>query len=292
MKTVSKTRSARRRAAIRPRTVLAGVLAAAAVVAAVGALGRDARPPANAGRAAVGGDFHSLAAAPGGLLYAGGHAAVAASADGGRTWRNVVSLEGADAMGWGFLPDRILVGGHPGLHVSEDGGKTFTRRNEGLPATDLHALGAGEGVVYAASPQAGILASTDGGRTWSARSARAGRSFMGRILVGPGDRLVATDMSAGVVESADGGRTWARLGGPARAMWVSRDPADPRRLVASGIDGAQESRNGGTTWSPLTLPGGTSMVEFGSGVLLAGVHGEGTVAVWVSRDGGKTWARP
>lgn len=246
----------------------------------------------------TGGDFHSLAADPSnpGRIYAGGHQAVAVSDDGGKSWRGVQSLEGADAMGWAFTQTAVLLAGHPGLSISEDGGQAFSRGNEGLPATDLHSLGAADEVLYAGSP-AGLLASTDGGASWQVRNPRASQSFMGRILVNPArpDHLVAPDMSSGVVESTDGGRTWRSLGGLEGADWVSWDPVNPARIVATGGGRAVQTQDGGRTWNSLELPSGASMVEVDPNdpeVLYAGVHDGERVAVYVSRDGGGSWQRP
>lgn len=72
----------------------------------------------------------------------------------------------------------------------------------------MHALGAAGDTVYLASPRAGLLASSDGGRSWQTRNADAGRGFMGTILVDSADpaHLIAPDMQSGLVASADGWR--------------------------------------------------------------------------------------
>jgi photosystem II stability/assembly factor-like uncharacterized protein len=269
--------------------------AVAAGLLALPLLLRD-QPQATTSAPFVGGDLHSLVAHPTDAngLYVGGHEGVAVSKDGGRTWRQVQSLAGADAMGWAFTDDLVIVGGHPGLFVSEDGGVTFSMRNEGLPATDIHAVGASDVVIYAASPQVGVLASVDGGRTWEVRTRRAGQAFMGRILVDADDpqHLVAPDMSAGAVESRDGGRSWHSLGGAPGAMWVSWDPADPDHLVVTGSQAAQ-SRDGGRTWTPLRTPAGAMLVELNPTdprkMYAAALEGT-SATVWVSSNGGKTWS--
>jgi photosystem II stability/assembly factor-like uncharacterized protein len=293
-------RRAPRRRPVRRNRGLAWVTALVAVggVATFLALRGPADAPSK-GSALVGGDLHSLVVDPGNTsrLYVGGHDAVATSTDGGRTWRQVDSLAGADAMGWAFLGDRVLVGGHPGLWLSEDGGRTFELRNEGLPATDIHALGAGGGVLYAASPQVGVFASLDGGRTWEVRTGEVGHGFMGTILVDPDDpqHLVAPDMEAGAAESTDGGRTWRALGGVGGAMWVSWEPGETDHLVATAVGQAAETTDGGRSWSPLSIPAGASVVEIRPDdpqTMYAAAH-EGTSAtIWMSEDGGSTWARP
>jgi photosystem II stability/assembly factor-like uncharacterized protein len=252
---------------------------------------------AQGARAFVGGDLHSLAADPAtGRLYVGGHQGVAASDDGGKNWTQLDTLNDADAMGWAFTDGAVLVGGHPGISVSTDGGRTFERANEGLPATDIHGLGSDGETLYAASPQVGILTSTDGGQTWDVVTDRAGQSFMGRILVDPDDpsHLVAPDMGSGAVESTDGGRTWSALGGVQGAMWVSWETGDAEHLIVSAIGQAVESTDGGATWNPMEIPGGASIVEIDPTdprTLYAAVHEGQNAVVWTSTDAGETWTK-
>lgn len=247
----------------------------------------------------VGADLHSLVVDPEDpdKIYIGSHQGVSLSTDGGETWEVVESLNGADAMGWAFTDDLILVGGHPGISVSTDDGKTFEQRNEGLPSTDVHALGVGDGVIYAGVAGVGTFATVDGGESWELRSEEVGSAFMGRIQVDPadGDHVLAPDMQAGAVESADGGRSWDVLGGVQGAMWVSWNPNDTDHIIVTGQGSAVESIDGGETWKPLEIPEGASIVEFSSHdpeVLYAAVLEAPEASVYVSRDTGATWTRP
>ena len=243
----------------------------------------------------VGGDLHSLVADPAlpHRLYVGGHQGVGVSDDDGKTWRPVRSLDGADAMGWAFAGTTVFQGGHPGLHLSADG-TTFSGHNDGLPATDVHALGGTAGAIYAASPMAGFLASTDNGTTWETRNPNFGRSFMGRILVDPANsqRLVATDMEGGVVQSSDGGRAWKRLGRAQAGMWATWVGGNGSKLIVSGPDGAARTDNNGDSWTPVALPEGASLVEASPtdpNVLFAAGLSGSNARIWVSRNGGTTW---
>ncbi len=248
----------------------------------------------------VGADLHSLVVDPEDpdTLYIGSHSGVSVSTDGGKTWEVIESLRGADAMGWAFTDDLILVGGHPGISASTDGGKTFEQRNgEGLPSTDVHALGAGDEVVYAGIAGVGTFASTDGGESWEARSEEFGGAFMGRIQVDPGDddHVLAPDMQGGAVESTDGGRTWEALGELQGAMWVTWDQEDTEHIVVTTQGSAAESTDGGESWEPLEIPEGASIVEFSPHdpeVLYAAVLDAPEASVYVSEDGGNTWTRP
>ena len=253
---------------------------------------------ANATQAFAGGDLHSLVASPlqAGRLYIGGHQAVSTSADGGRTWSRVATLDNADAMGWALDPAVSWVSGHPGLMRSEDGGRTYRKANDGLPGTDVHAFGAAGRILYGAGPAVGVFASTDGGATYQVRSTAAGQGFFGRILLDPAnpEHLVAADARQGPVTSRDGGRTWAPLRSGNPVTWVS-SPDGLRTLIASGPGGSTRSRDGGATWETLSVPQGVSIVEadpITPGRLYAArLQGE-TGDIYVSTDDGATWSKP
>ena len=292
-----------RRAAPQPpaphwrRWGLAAAAGAALVALTAGGLwvsGRDGNsaPDTAAAGAYVGGDLHTLTVAAG-RLYVGGHDGVAASTDGGKSWAPVTSLRGADAMGWAVTPAGILAGGHPGLFRSTDGGSTFTKAAGLGQVSDVHALGAAGTTAYLASPQDGLLTSSDGGLTWQPRNTDVGRSFMGTILVDPANpqRLVAPDMQNGLVTSTDGGATWTSLGGPGGAMAAAWDPTNTQRLVAVGMTGGAISSDGGRTWTDLTLPAGTSAATFSAdgSTLYAGALDGNTARTFASTDAGTTW---
>ncbi len=302
------TSSQRRRGAVkhpparRDRTglIVGLVVVALAAVALLVATRASNDPPDQVdGEAAgvTGGDFHSLVADPTqpGRLYVGGHQAVSTSADGGKTWTRVRSLDDADAMGWGFRAGAVFVSGHPGLNRSDDNTATFARVNEGLPGTDIHAFGAGREVLYGSAADGGLFASIDDGATWQVRATEGTQAFFGRIVVDPADddHLFAADAQQGVAESRDGGRTWTVLtSGLPMAVWLSRSADDLTVLVASGPAGAAQSHDGGSTWTPLEVPAGGSLVEVAPSdpsSLYVGLHDGQAVRVQVSDDGGRSW---
>ena len=292
-RTAAARRAARRRRWARWGGAVAAALLLGAGVTFLVTRGGDASRSALSA-AVVGGDLHSVAVV-GDALYVGGHAGVGVSRDGGRQWQQVDTLEGADPMGWAVTSDTVLVGGHPGLFRSTDNGTTFARVTGAGAVPDAHALGGAGTTFYLGSPQAGLMVSTDGGRSWQVRNAQAGRSFMGSILVDPKDpqRLIAPDMSAGLTVSGDGGRTWKPLtGSPPGAMSAAWNPADTRQLIAVGSNGGARSSDGGTTWQQLNVPTGVSAVtydEAGTVLYAAALDGE-RARTYRSTDGGATWA--
>lgn len=216
---------------------------------------------ATSGTVRVGGDLHALAWM-GDKLYVGGHQGAGALTNG--AWAQIDTLDDIDAMSFGSTGSSIFAGGHAGLFVSTDGGVTFAPASTDLPVTDIHALGAESKVVYLASPQAGTFRSTDGGKTFT-RVSSTGQSFMGNIEIDPAnpDHALAPDMMSGVAETTDGGTTWHALGGPGGSMAVAWDPTDPTDIVALGMNGAQRSSDGGKTWTDLILPSGATAAAFG-----------------------------
>lgn len=165
-------RDERRRQGRNVGIAVAVVAAPAVVIAMVVRDGGD--PPAASGEApAVGGDLHTVFAVDG-SVYVGGHARAAVSDDDGKTWQDIGDLKGADTMGWAASGNILLAGGHPGLYRSTNGGASFEQLSGSSAVPDVHALGGADDVVYLASTQAGVLASTDGGTTWEVRNADAG----------------------------------------------------------------------------------------------------------------------
>jgi hypothetical protein len=134
------------------------VLVVAAVVTAVAfTRGRDGPDSSSSSAGFTDTDLHSLVADPRTpeRLIVGGHQAVSVSDDDGASWTRLEALDNVDAMGWGFSPDDVWIGGHPGVVVLPGGGEAVQPRNDGLPGTDVHALGAGHGELYAAGPTSG-----------------------------------------------------------------------------------------------------------------------------------------
>jgi len=261
----------------------------------IAAIGGEDTPKRTIGTAGpyVGGDLHVLTV-QGNRMYVGGHDGAAVSGDGGRTWAELSSLKGADPMGAAATGEATLIAGHPGLFRASDG-TTFTKVTGEGDLGDVHALGGTGDVIYAGTPERGLLVSENGGTAWTTRNAEVGRMFMGVILVDPANprRLIAPDMSTGLVTSTDGGVTWTAMGGPDGAIAAAWDPTDTQHVVAVGMGDSAQSGDGGANWTPLTMPKGVSAATFSAdgktlyAAALSGVNAR----VYASTDLGRTWAR-
>lgn len=274
----------------------AAVLGVGAIVGAVFYIsapsGNSLASRSDTSQAYVGGDLHTLTAV-GNELYVTGHEAAGVSSDGGASWMSIPSLNYADVMGWSKTSSEFLVGGHPGLYRSTDGGSSFTKITFYGDVSDVHSIGAAGETIYVGSPQVGLLASSDGGKTWKLRNKSVGQGFMGSMLVDPTnpERLIAPDMQTGLVTSSDGGLTWRTMGGPAGAMSVAWNPTNIEQIAAIGMSGAGLSQDGGRSWKQLSLPKGSSALTYsedGTKLYVATLVGT-NAQIFASTDTGKKW---
>ncbi len=216
-------------------------------------------------------------AAVGPLWAVGGERGVFKTTDGGRTWRNVLSVDqhtgAADVMLDPSDPDVLyaathqrerraynFVGGGPGSGIwkSTDGGETWTRLSKGLPTSDLGRIGLDVSrsrphTVYAVTEgsEQGVYRSDDGGATWRKASDIASIPwFFGEIRVDPTDPERVYHLGVQLQVSTDGGETWQatarEVHADQHAMWIN--PENPAHLILGNDGGLYVSRDRGDSW--------------------------------------------
>lgn len=131
----------------------------------------------------------------------------------------------------------------------------------------------------------GLIASDDGGSSWSSVSLTGQADF--HALAASGSRIAAVDsITGGLFLSADAGATWERRPPPAPLLAVAIDPTRPETLVAATSAGIAESRDAGLTWSE---PGGEpGYLAWPATDALYRVTADGGITV--SADRGRTWS--
>ncbi|MFZ2227296.1 MAG: hypothetical protein WA090_00480 [Candidatus Nanopelagicaceae bacterium] len=240
----------------------------------------------------VGGDIHTLTVADSQFIITG-HESAATSFDGGKHWEAIESLGGADVMGWTTGTQTVFAGGHLGLFRSQLGSSDFDRINfyEGL--SDVHSVGASGQSVYLASPDIGLLASKDEGKTWTLRNPEVGRGFMGSMLVDLKNplKVLAADMQQGSLLSLDGGKSWRSLGGPVGPMAMAWNPSNNSEIAVIGMGSAGLSLDGGDTWSDISVPSGAAAISFsqdGKRIYVASLRAP-FASIFASSDRGENW---
>ncbi len=225
----------------------------------------------------------ALVAALGPEFRAGGERGIYRTADGGKHWQRVLSVNpttgGSDVV---FNPKdpRIVYagtfdflrqpwhfrGGGPGsgLYESHDGGHTWrpltdASLHDGLPAGVINRVGVAlcydhPNVVYALVPtKRGLLyRSNDGGTHWTAVNGNAELDFrpfyFSQIRVDPRNPQRIYVITGENQVSSNGGKTFSHFGGGGdnHDLWI--DPTNPQRMLAGSDMGFEISVDGGATW--------------------------------------------
>jgi photosystem II stability/assembly factor-like uncharacterized protein len=223
----------------------------------------------------------------------GGGGGVIRSTDGGLTWtsggagNNYLSFLGIGFVGQGGL---ILFASTGVLtYRSTDSAATWTPvLSEGtyLPINSLVSLGSD---LFAASYNAGVFSSPDGGATW-VPAGLAGYN-MGTIdlLANQGKLLAGT--SAGLYTSTDNGLSWSRVDSTSITADVSLLAGNGDTLYATSTspNGLIRSTDAGLNWSVVSTAFASTtlsaIVVKGGCVFATSVRG----GVFRSSDGGESW---
>jgi photosystem II stability/assembly factor-like uncharacterized protein len=150
--------------------------------------------------------------------------------------------------------------------------------------------------IIAADLTGYLYTSTDGGTTWTQRSAggpATGRgSWRGVATSQDGTRLAAALTSEYIYTSADGGATWIQRATSGKRIWNGIvSSADGSRLAGVVSGGyIYTSTDGGATWSENTSSGSKNwwkIVSSSDGMKLAAIANNNYIST--SDDGGATW---
>ncbi|MCB9915510.1 MAG: hypothetical protein H6828_10230 [Planctomycetes bacterium] len=272
--------------------------------------------------ALTGRSVYDLEFAPDGTAYAGTIDSVFKSTDGGASWTQHLLGIGVNDQVLEITIDpndplRLWVGVADALGsqtttllLSTDGGNTWASKTPAGGPYGFSAIAVQPGnsnKVYAGWEGAfgggGVFVSSDGGTTWTDRSAGLPGNPI-KDVVHDGTRLLLTggqlfgSQNVGIWTTANDGLTWTELSNAGWPLRVFNDlelqPGNPSHiLAASAGNGIYESFDGGATWAfGVGGTGGLSSNEVsyaptGGGVIYVGSSSN---AVWKSTNGGTSYA--
>lgn len=278
-------------------TVLMAALLGAAVPAYAGPLALPLERPAVVLRDPQRAALLGLAQAGARVVAVGERGVVLLSDDAGKTWRQAASVPvSATLTAVQFVNDRTgWAVGHFGVVLrSDDGGEHWARQLEGTaaaklmladaqahanakavteaergiaegadkPLLALHFVNENEGFVAGAFNL--MLATTDGGKSWSAIASRLDNPKGAHLYAlhrdGP-DLLLAGEQGL-LLHSADGGQRFERITTPYKGSFfgVTRD-ASGAWLVAGLRGNVLRSSDAGKNWTPLVSPAPVSVTS-------------------------------
>ena len=180
------------------------------------------------------------------------------STDGGSRWTGIVtglSLNLRRVGLAGGAPDKVIIASDCALRRSDDGGEHFSRlpftaRDVGCPARVEAFSFPTDKAGYVALSDGNLLATTDGGRSWSRRTNRA----ITDLLCLSATTCLAT-WGGGIARTSDGGASWTPVETTPVAMGRLA-PAGPLTLYAGGqASYISKSTDGGQTWTTHRLNG-------------------------------------
>lgn len=245
------------------------------------------------------------------IVYAASGGSVWQSSDGGETWHAQGQLD-AGATDLDFPAGdatEVLAATQSGLQQSHDAGKTWSQvALRGLAIGPLASAPSQPLQVYAAVNTNLLLASIDGGYSWSASAYGYPHGYTYGVSVDPNDArtvlAVVRDTAPGgtqigggaIVRSSDGGATFTGVFSSSEwLLGLSRCPANPSVLAVPTQDGVLRSDDAGTTWTlepiDMGLPG-TYGVVFNPQNCDEFYALQGSVGPLRTSDGGKTFSDP
>ena len=236
------------------------------------------------------------------VLYATACSGIYRSEDTGDHWTKLkgIPFSSRRTRAFGLTRDEslLLAGTTEGLWRSDNGGEQWTRSPDRELAINA-VLPLPDGSILIGTEEAGILRSTDEGRSWVSSNTGFAERFALKLLIDPDGRLLVATWGAprygGVYMSGGIGRPWVHLWEGLEGRQVLSIALLDGTILAGTEDGIFSRSAGGRSWERIAVrvDGAAAslrvaeLLALPSGCVLAGTPD----GVLRSPDGGQTWAR-
>jgi photosystem II stability/assembly factor-like uncharacterized protein len=238
-------------------------------------------------------------------VYATACSGIYRSADGAGKWTRIRGIPASSRRTRSFAqsPDNqdvFYAGTTEGLWISEDGTATWRQATPKSVVVNSVLAQVG-GLLLLGTDGAGVLRSSDGGRSWFTSNQGFSERFVSRIVFDPAGRRVLTGIwgdrnHGGVFTAPSPLGPWTRIGPGLEGREVLSLAVSGSQILAGTDDGLFLSSDPAAPWRRLpTLVGGvdlhprvTDVVALSDQVLLAA----SLQGILRSVDGGATWRRP
>ena len=185
------------------------------------------------------------------------------STDGGARWRvRTAGLPAPNATYTGailLLPGSMIIATADGLYRSSDNGGSWMRSGlEGMAIAGIVAHPSDPSHLAAYSNTRGVWISTDGGRSWTDRSAGLQFPQVKCAVFDPRERttLLIGTQRTGVIRTSDLGENWELSSGGLTNFNITAlrfDPDQPDLCYAGAENGSFISSNRGKSWQPFSV---------------------------------------
>jgi photosystem II stability/assembly factor-like uncharacterized protein len=227
---------------------------------------------------------HIYVAAYGPLWRSGGDRGLFQSLDGGKTWKQILSVSKYTGISEVHMDPRdsnllyavahqrmrkqwTYLGGGPesAVYRSIDGGKTWAKIMKGLPKGDIGRIALAisppnpdivYAIVEAEDKRGGFFKSTDRGASWEKRSSYySSGNYYQELVCDPKNPDKVFSLNVYLKVTVDGGQTWKNLGEKSKhidnhAIWINPRNTDYHLVGSDG--GVYESFDQGKNWKFMT----------------------------------------
>ena len=238
-------------------------------------------------------------------VYATACSGIYRSTEGGASWTKLQGIPFAARRTRAFTrldedPNVLLAGTTQGLWVSEDAGKSWSRTTSKDLVVNAVIAQPG-GPILLGTEGAGVLRSSDQGRSWVASNTGFSERFVSKLLFDTvDDRLIVVVWGppgyGGVFVAQGATGRWVRLGEGLDGHEVLSLALLDNTILAGTDDGIFQRAPDANFWTRVQTviegeriqPRVTDLIALGDGRLVAGTP----TGILQSSDGGETWTRP